>query len=224
MFKVGDKVEIIKPSCIHYKTIGIVKNVFEYNNCYTVGFSDGWYLYSEEALKLVDNLSERLTQVIKENQSLKQKISEQNIKLNKIQADMNRELRDKQGVSDEEFREALDFYENANQTICDEVWGSTTLSLIFHYNSLSEFVNKYKEYKQKKEKDKEINVGDEVCKQGSDTKYIVTAIDKTLLGDTAFRCMSEYGLSYSILNTEQLIKTGKHYDIQSILDGLKESD
>jgi len=156
----------------------------------------------------MQDLSERLSEVIKENQNLKQQISEQNIKLNKIQADARRE----QGVSDEEFREALDFYENANQTICYEVWGSTTLSLIFYYNSLSEFVNKYKD------KQNEIKVGDEVYCLDHNYKSIVTSVE-----DGVAVMITNNG-KWSTCNTEELHKTGKRYDIESILNGLKEGD
>ena len=223
MFKVGDKVEIIKPSCIRYKAIGIVKDVFEHSGCYSVAFSDGrYFIYSEKALRLVDNLSERLTEVIKENQSLKQKIGEQNIKLNKIQADTNRELRDKQGVSDEEFREAWAFWRcTADSEILIDVYGYSTLADISDNMSLSEFVNKYKEYKQKKEiEDKEIMVGDEIKKSYDESVKGVVTRPRYIKDDFVY-IMWRDGSS-GLVNKADIIKTGKHYDIESILNQLKE--
>ena len=220
MFKVGDKVKVISNTRYDFGKNGVIVSVLESGDYHVLIDNYGKVLCADYELERTDDmtLSERLAEVIKENQNLKQQLSEQNIKLNNIQADVNRELRDKQGVSDEGFREALDFYENADQAICYEVWGAITLSLIFQYNSLSEFVSRYKEYEQKKEEEnKGIKVGDEVYYLDKHFHYVVTYIDEQNIAII----LSQYG-KYGTVNVVNLHKTGKHYDIESMLNQLKE--
>lgn len=213
MFKVGDEIKVINQKCKMYGFYGTITSKMD--DFYTVSFgADVRYWYENEDLERINdmNISERLSEVIKENQNLKQQLSEQNIKLNKIQADVNRELK---GVSDEEFREAYEFWKNNNTNICTEIWGNGMLSEILFHTSLSEFVNKYKEYK---DKQNEIKAGDEVYYLDHNYKSIVTSVE-----DGVAVMITNNG-KWSTCNTEELHKTGKHYDIESILNGLKEGD
>lgn len=210
MFKVGDEIKIINPECKMYGFYGTITS--KINSYYTVSFgADVRYWYENEDLERINDMdiSERLSEVIKENQELKQKLKqklgEQNIKLDKIKADINRELRDKQGVSDEEFREAYEFWKDNNSNICTEIWGNGTLSEILFHTSLSEFVNKYKEYKDKQ--DNEIKVGDVVKLKIGGEESIVTRADSCIV----YRLFRDGGCDI-YTDKKVLEKTGKHYD------------
>lgn len=216
MFKVGDEIKIINPECKMYGFYGTITSKMD--GFYTVSFgADVRYWYENEDLERINdmNISERLSEVIKENQNLKQQLSEQNIKLNKIQADLKRESKDKQGVSDEEFGEAIKHFSIIDEDKRYEIWGLINCFDLFAQTSLSEFVNKYKEYK---DKQNEIKVGDEVYYLDHNYKSIVTCVE-----DGVAVMITNNG-KWSTCNTEELHKTGKHYDIESILNGLKEGD
>lgn len=79
--------------------------------------------------------------------------------------------------------------------------------------TLKEIDEKIKAYEQKQNK---IKVGDEVYYLDSTHKSVVTSIT-----DGNVVCITAAG-KWAINNVSELHKTGKHYDIQSILDGLKE--
>lgn len=203
-FKVGDKVRVINSYSMNHAREGIVTALGDGFSRVSFGSVD--YYYSNTLLEgVVDmDISERLSEVIKENQELKQKLGEQNIKLNKIQADVRRE----QGVSDEEFREAFKAWETLSNLTCVNIWdGEYMLKEIFNKCSLSEFVNKYKEYKDKQ--DNEIKVGDVVTvKDGvSDFESLVTKVS----GRVVYRLFSD-GSCDGYANKEDLEKTGKHFD------------
>ena len=203
MFKVGDKVKITSFPHVAFGRCGIVKTV-NGNGFYYIETNNLKFLCYEDEIERIEDMdiSERLSEVIKENQNLKQQISEQNIKLNKIQGDINRELRDKQGVSDEEFEEVYEFFSGSNKNVHATVWGNLYLENIFSNLSLSEFVSKYKEYKDKQ--DNEIRVGD-VVNDGNTVAIVTCAYEKSIY--VLFRdgsCGSYPKYEY--------IKTGKHYD------------
>ena len=122
-------------------------------------------------------------------------------------------------MSDEEFEEVYEFFLGSNKNVHATVWGNLYLENIFSNLSLSEFVNKYKEYKDNKDKqDNEIRVGDEVYYLDHNYKSIVTRVE-----DGVAVMITNNG-KWSTCNTEELHKTGKRYDIESILNGLKEGD
>lgn len=204
MFKIGDKVRVKNTCSINHVRGGVVTGLGDGFSRVNFGTVD--YYYSNTLLESMDDMdtSERLSEVIKENQNLKQQISEQNIKLNKIQDDLKRELNDK-GVRDEEFRESVDFWLKSNSSLIAEVWGedykNAPMSVMCSMH-LSEFVNKYKEYKDKQ--DSEIKVGDEV-NNGDATAIVTRAYEKSIY--VLYRdgsCGSQPKYEY--------IKTGKHYD------------
>lgn len=179
---------------------------------------EGW-CFSDSMLERIEdmNISERLSEVIKENQKLKQQLSEQNIKLNKIQADARRE----QGVSDEEFREVYKFFSGSNKNVHATVWGNLYLENIFSNLSLSEFVNKYKEYKDKQD---EIKVGNEISyiKAGERFKGAVLQVFNDGEG---YKVFCENGCGQLVYPSEKIEKTGRHFDeVESLLSKLKEGD
>ena len=79
--------------------------------------------------------------------------------------------------------------------------------------TLKEIDEKIKAYEQEKNR---IQVGDEVYYLDSTYKSVVTAIT-----DGNVVCITAAG-KWAINNVSELHKTGKHYDIQSILDSLKD--
>ena len=124
-------------------------------------------------------------------------------------------------INETEITEALCFWCNNNVKKCIEVWGEegTTFSCLLEEIGISEFTRRYKEYKQKKkEKDEEIKVGDEVYLFNSSYKHVVIYID--VEADIA-NIISSSGNNTTV-SPSILHKTGKHYDIKSILNQLKE--
>lgn len=212
MFKVGDKVKVINPNFEHFGYEGIIKDVDVVNSDSMVDFGKGCYWCHNENLGRVDdmNISERLSEVIKENQNLKQQLSEQNFKLDKIKADINRELRHKHGVSDEEFREAYELWNSSLLRKRKEIWGVCTLLSFISEFSLSEFVNKYKEYKDKQ--DNEIKVGDEVIVKPNGYNAMVIAFATQIGQLTVFT--KEHN-TFEVLVSD-IEKTGRHFDFDSI--------
>lgn len=170
----------------------------------------------------MQDLSERLSEVIKENQNLKQQISEQNIKLNKIQADLKRELNDK-GVSDEEFREAYILWSRSMFKDRKEIWGEYDLFDFVNKNSLSEFVNKYKEYK---DKQNEIKVGDEITPNNNENvKAIVIYVSDDCYEAWVLRNGGVGIYTISHTKIKDWHKTGRHFDeIDTIISALRGSD
>lgn len=198
MFNVGDKVRVVSPESFYYRHIGTMVDVG--GSISSVDFGRHVNLFLNVNLERVDDMgiSERLSEVIKENQNLKQQLSEQNIKLNKIQGGVRRE----QGVSDEEFGEAYEFYSGSNKNVHATVWGNLYLENIFSNLSLSEFVNKYKEYKDKQ--NNEIRVRDEV-NDGNTTAIVTSTYERSIY------VLYRDG-SCGIHPKDKYTKTGKHYD------------
>lgn len=149
---------------------------------------------------------DRFDAIEKKHQEIKKMLSETNILVDSLKADSVRMLREKQGVSDEEFREAYELWESSLLKKREEIWGVCILSSFISKFPLSEFVNKYKEYKDKQ--DNEIKVGD-VVKYSGGMECIVTRIP-------SFTSERMYVLyrdgSSSESSTELYIKTGKHFD------------
>lgn len=127
------------------------------------------------------------------------------------------------------YQEAkTEFYENRYQEGLQDAW-EMTLKVIdmslsqrkailgdysfydsIQKNTASEALEKIKAYEQR------IEVGDEVYFVDSNHKRVVTAII-----DGAAVQFTETG-KWAVDDVDKLHKTGKHYDIQSILDGLGE--
>ena len=96
-----------------------------------------------------------------------------------------------------------------------EILGDYTYYDIIQKNTASESLEKIKAYEQEQSK---IEVGDEVYSDAFETKGVITHI--TPDGDTV--AIMNDGYTMIRQGTCGLRKTGKHYDIQSILDGLRE--
>lgn len=92
---------------------------------------------------------DRFDAIEKKYQEIKKMLSETNILVDSLKADSMRMLREKQGVSDEEFREAYELWDSSLLKKRQEIWGVCILSSFISNFSLSEFVNKYKKYKDK---------------------------------------------------------------------------
>lgn len=153
---------------------------------------------------------DRFDAIEKKHQEIKKMLSETNILVDSLKADSVRMLREKQGVSDEEFREAYKLWDSSLLKKREEIWGVCTLLSFISDFSLSEFVSKYKEYKDKK--DDEIKVGD-VVNDGYTVAIVTCAYEKSIY--VLYRdgsCGSHPKYEY--------IKTGKHYDsIDEFMNG-----
>ena len=220
MFKVGEKVKITSFPHVAFGRCGIVKTV-NGNGFYYIETNNLKFLCYEDEIERVDDMdiSERLSEVIKENQNLKQQISEQNIKLNKIQADVRRE----QGVSDEEFGEAIKHSPIIDEDKRYEIWGLINYFDLFAQTSLSEFVSKYKKYK---DKQNEIKVGDEISP--NDYKNVKAIV--TYISDYCYEAwvLKNGGVGTYTLSHEKIKnwhKTGRHFDeVETLLSKLKGSN
>lgn len=119
------------------------------------------------------DFQERIQDIQTEINSIKKMLGETNDELSKLHG----EIINSQEVSDEEFREAWEFWRCTDDSeILIDVYGYSTVADISDNMSLSEFVNKYKEYKKKKEiEDKEIRIGDKVVESfDKSVKGVVT--------------------------------------------------
>ena len=92
---------------------------------------------------------DRFDAIEKKHQEIKKMLSETNILVDSLKADSVRMLREKQGVSDEEFKEAYILWCRSTFIDRNRIWGGYDLFDFVNKYSLSEFVNKYKEYKDK---------------------------------------------------------------------------
>lgn len=221
MFKVGDRVKITSFPHVAFGRCGIVKMV-NGNGFYYIETNNLKFLCYEDEIERIDdmNISERLSEVIKENQNLKQQISEENIK-----ADINREFRHKRGASDEEFEEAHKFWSNNHISgICDSIYGMDAdipFESLMNRISLSEFVNKYKEYKNKQN---EIKVGDECRYKNGEYTFIVTEIHSRD-GKDWFNALQKDGSCLLGGTLDFIEKAGRHFDeIETLLSNLKEAN
>ena len=164
------------------------------------------------------DFQERIQDIQTEINSLRDRLSETDDKLSQF----HDEIVNQNVVSEEDLREALMFWSKTSALICEEIWGDAFMKNILKKYSLFEFVNKYKEYKQKEEEDNEIKVGDYVQLYSAfkHTTMIVTHIndDRDYCEGITFD-----GETFTI-NKDVLLKTGKHCDILSVLGKLKESD
>ena len=159
------------------------------------------------------DFQERIQDIQTEINSLRDRLSETDDKLFQF----HDEIVNQDVVSEEDLREALMFWSTVSVPTCLKIWGEAFMRDILKKYSLFEFVNKYKEYKQKDEEDKEIMVGDEVITIYEPIKKVVVNV-----GDLEAILINSNGVS--VCDKRDLKKTGKHYDIQSILNQLKESD
>lgn len=96
----------------------------------------------------------------------------------------------------------------------DEIFDCYTLQQVFKKHTAQQTIAKLKAYEQKQ--DDKIEVGDEVKPFYTDITGVVTLID----GDTIYVLWRD-GSSTSTLKLKEVTKTGRHFDIQKILEGMK---
>lgn len=89
---------------------------------------------------------------------------------------------------------------------------------LFGKISASEAIEKLKAYEEKQKSDGEIKRGDEVEHEVTGLKYIVTRVDE----NSTTLLYSDGSTAVIATGKEYLKKTDKHYDIEKILDEMKE--
>lgn len=126
---------------------------------------------------------------------------------------------------DEAYQRGLeDAWEAARKIVCDDsfdwntlmrIFDSRSFEVIFGNFSASEAVARLRAYEENK--DDSIKVGDEVVTRGviPDNTFLVTKVTESTV----------YGISndgsWNFYNKNSVTKTGKHYDIQSILEAMR---
>ena len=93
----------------------------------------------------------------------------------------------------------------------------TALQVLLKYDA-AEAIDKIKAYEDKQKEDDSIKVGDEVATRGSipGNTFLVTKVTES----TAYGISNDG--SWNFYNKDSVTKTGKHYDIQSILEAMRE--
>lgn len=100
------------------------------------------------------------------------------------------------------------------------IFGFANIELIFRNNSVSEAIEKMKAYEEKQKANDEIKVGDEVAFHHDDRPDTVVVV--TYIGQDGFiDGMDGRGTQYAHKNPTKWTKTGRHFDIQSILEEMK---
>jgi hypothetical protein len=101
-----------------------------------------------------------------------------------------------------------------------EIFGTKGIVTVLLTHSMSEIIEKIREYDDKKEErnaspDSGLHIGDEICQTNSTHKYIVTAfLDNGgifVLGDDGFTV---------VFTRDEIHKTGRNYPIKAILKEL----
>lgn len=148
------------------------------------------------------------------------KWKEENLDVKEIVANENSKTTYEQGLADA--------WTAARKLICGysimqtrEILQNTEISRasdVFNNHTPAEAIAKIKEYE---DKQKEIKVGDEVCrKDRKDCKFVVTAMTKDKL---CFDCISKQGVFYQICDPNLIEKTGRHFpQIEELLKAMKE--
>ena len=118
-----------------------------------------------------------------------------------------------------------DAWEAAKKIVCDEKLDWNTLLHLFNRGnftgifgdfSAAEAIEKLKAYEEKQKADDKIEVGDEIIPSYSDIAGVVTLIDS----DTIYVLWRD-GSSTSMIKLKDVRKTGRHFDIQSILEEMR---
>ena len=137
---------------------------------------------------------------------------------------------DEQSIADKAYQQGLeDAWEAAWKIVCDESFDSSTLMHIFNRRSsfdgifgnfsASEAIAKLKAYEEK-QNDK-IEVGDEVAFHHDDGRPD-TVVVVTYIGQDGFiDGMDGRGTQYAHKNPTKWTKTGRHFDIASILEDMR---
>ena len=106
-----------------------------------------------------------------------------------------------------------------HMTFADRVgiFGTESVTDIFNRYSASEAIAKIKEHEEKKKADEEIKVGDEVMVD--ERCMIVLGVDS---GEWKQLWCPSSGLVYDNIYTAEMTKTGRHFDIQNLLNQMNE--
>ena len=96
-----------------------------------------------------------------------------------------------------------------------EIFGTQGYSYIMRENTAQEAIDKIKAYEDKQKADDEIKVGDEVVTK-TGKKYTVVAFV-----DSGNACGFNANGMWTGWNPKDVTKTGKHYDIASILEAMQ---
>ncbi len=99
----------------------------------------------------------------------------------------------------------------------DEIFGCATLQQVFRRYSAQQTIAKLKAYEEKQKAENEIKVGDIVYLSGD--KYIVSYINDDGCADLIHIWS---GSTCESVSPDCLTRTGKHYDIDKILEAMKE--
>lgn len=94
--------------------------------------------------------------------------------------------------------------------------GHSTIRSIFEKQTANEAMLELEAYEEKQKADDEIKVGDEVKPSYSDITGVVTLID-----DDTIYVLWRDGSSTGILKLKEVTKTGRHFDIASILEDMR---
>lgn len=102
-----------------------------------------------------------------------------------------------------------------------EIFGTKSMNAILWNHSLSEIIEKIREYDEKKAErnaspDNELHIGDEVYTLDKNDRRIVTALDKNI---ALVLCASG---KYGVFEISKLHKTGRRFAIDEVLRELKE--
>ena len=135
-------------------------------------------------------------------------------------------------LQDDAYQRGLDdAWEAAWKIVCDESFDSSTLMHIFNRRSsfegifgnfsASEAIAKLKAYEEKQKAEDEIRVGDEVAFHHDDGRPD-TVVVVTYIGQDGFiDGMDGRGTQYAHKNPTKWTKTGRHFDIEKILEEMK---
>jgi hypothetical protein len=125
-----------------------------------------------------------------------------------------------------------DAWKAARKIVCDEGIDMNTLCTIFRRGcsdsiirdySASEAITKLKAYEEKQKADDKVKVGDEVEWDNDFTgdRFIVTRIYQPYGKKEQCDGIDDDGDVYRAVLIESLVKTGRHFDIQRILEDMK---
>ena len=133
-------------------------------------------------------------------------------------------------LQDTAYQRGLDdAWEAARKIVCDEGIDMNTLCTIFRRGcsdsvirdySAAEAIEKLKAYEEKQKADNKIKVRDEVIWTQDENIAIVVTSVYTVEGMEWCDGVTKDGKAYSIL-TKNARKTGRHFDIQSILEDMR---
>jgi len=117
------------------------------------------------------------------------------------------------GIPIDEIGSVFGYSENATFCTAD----------IFRHNTVSETIEKLKAYEEKQKADEKIKVGDEVEWDNDFTggRFIVTRIFQPRNMKEQCDGIDDDGDVYRAVLIESLVKTGRHFDIESILEDMR---